>query len=85
LSLLFRINSEKIKSEVETISSIYRNYFSLTFDSWTVSNQAEYMAITIHYMNKDWELISRLLEITPIDDRKETTYLLGILNETLAT
>ncbi len=43
------------------------------------------MAITIHYMNKDWELISRLLEIAPIDDRKEATYLLGILNESLAT
>jgi len=43
------------------------------------------MAITIHYVNKDWKLISRLLEIAPIDDRKEATYLLGILNETLAT
>jgi len=43
------------------------------------------MAIIIYYMNKDWELISRLLEITLINDRKETTYLLGILNETLAT
>jgi len=42
------------------------------------------MAITIHYVNKDWELISRLLEIALIDDRKEATYLLGILNETLA-
>jgi len=43
------------------------------------------MAITIHYVNKDWELVSRLLEIAPIDDRKEATYLLGILNESLAT
>jgi len=43
------------------------------------------MAITIHYVNKDWKLISRRLEIAPIDDRKEATYLLEILNETLAT
>lgn len=43
------------------------------------------MAITIHYANKDWELISRLLDIAPISDRKEATYLLGILDKTLAT
>jgi len=41
------------------------------------------MAITIHYVNKEWDLVSRLLDIPALHSRHSAIYLLEVLNSTL--
>ena len=41
------------------------------------------MAVTIHYIDKDWNLISRLIGMKHIDDSKNAQYLYDIFDHTL--
>jgi len=41
------------------------------------------MAITIHYVNKEWKLISRLLDIVPLENKHSARYLLEVLDRVL--
>ena len=83
MTTLFHRNFEIFKSELHELNTKFGTKFSFTFDAWTASNQDEYMAVTIHYIDKDWKLISRLVGIESIDDTKNAQYLLDIFNHTL--
>ena len=42
---------------------------ALTADHWTSRNNDAYMAVTLHYMNKDFVLKKYLLAVTPFPER----------------
>ena len=83
MSILFTKNFEIIKSELFDIHSKHKSNFSLTFDYWKTDNQDEYMAITIHYIDKDWNLISRLIDMKLLTEIHNAAYLAEILNGVL--
>ncbi len=62
----------------------YNTQYSLTFDSWTASNQDEYMSITIHYINEQWQLQSKLIEVKNLIEKHLAKYLLNVLKTSLS-
>ena len=75
LSILFIRNFQLIKSKLHDVFTKYKSKFSLTFDCWKADNQIEYMTITIHYINKDWKLISRLIDMKSLEEPHNAEYL----------
>ena len=63
--------------------SKFKSKFSLTFDCWTADNQKEFMGITIHYINKDWKLISRLIDMELLEEPYTAEYLARVLDYVL--
>lgn len=41
---------------------------SMTTDIWTAYNQQAFLGITIHWINKEWQIRSMLLDIIPLHD-----------------
>jgi hypothetical protein len=41
---------------------------SITTDAWTASNEKEFIAVTGHWINKDWKQRSQLLDIVHLTD-----------------
>lgn len=72
-----------MQEEFQALYSKYHVRFSLTFDCWTASNQDEYMSITIHYINENWQLISKLIGMENSQEKHLTKYLLNVLNDNL--
>lgn len=83
LILLYRTNSSIIRDELQLLYNKYNTTFSLTFDCWTASNQDEYMRITIHYIDENWKLHSRLIGMEDLKEKHLATYLLNVLNNCL--
>ena len=83
MSILFTRNFQIIKSELFDVHSKYKSNFSFTFNCWKADNQSEYMAITIHYINKDWELISRFIGMELLTEVHDAKYLTKILDGVL--
>ena len=57
--------------------------FSLIFDAWTASNHAEYLGITIYYLNTNWVLNSKLFGMEYLQNRYSGSYLLQMLKNCL--
>jgi hypothetical protein len=57
----FFIMRENVKKEVMKNTS----KVSLTTDLWTSPNNIAFMAITVHYINESWELVSMVLDFVP--------------------
>ena len=83
ISILFTKNFEIIKSELFDIHFKHKSNFSLTFDYWKVNNQNEYMTITIHYIDKDWNLIFKLIDMKLLTKIHNAAYLTKVLNDVL--
>ena len=83
MSILFIKNFEIIKSELFDIHFKHKSNFSFTFDCWKVDNQDEYITITIHYIDKDWNLISRLIDMKLFMKIHNAVYLAEVLNDVL--
>ena len=77
------MNLIKIKDELLLLYNKYNTRFSLTFDGWTASNQAEYLGVTIHYINNEWELVSKLIGMEDIKKRYTASYIYMIINALL--
>jgi len=41
---------------------------SITTDGWTATNSKEFIAVTRHWINKDWKQRSQLLDIVYLKD-----------------
>ena len=83
MSILFTKNFEIIKSELFDIHFKHKSNFSLTFDCWKAGNQDEYMTITIYYIDKDWNLISKLIGMELFTEIHNAAYLAEVLNDVL--
>lgn len=56
---------EKMQLNLKELLKNNDSRFSFTLDAWTALNGFSYYAITIHYINKDWELISNTRHLIP--------------------
>ena len=52
---------DKRKSLIKEILQNAEGKISLTCDAWTSLQQLEYLSVTAHFINKDWNLVSILL------------------------
>lgn len=48
---------------------------------WTASNQGEYLGVTIHYINNDWGLISKLIGMEDVKKRHTASYIYIMIND----
>ena len=53
---------EQEKLKVKKAISSELQYFSVTTDGWTSRANYSYISLTVHYINKNWELCYHLLE-----------------------
>ena len=83
LDLLYKSIQQNIKAELSELCRNYAVQFSVTLDTWTASNQDEYLGITIHYLNSEWVLHSKLLIMQDIEQRHSSKYILQIFEECL--
>ena len=83
LDLIYKSIQQNIKAELLQLCNDYAAQFSITIDAWTASNQDEYLGITIHYLNNEWILNSKLLIMQNIKQRHSAKYLLQIFEESL--
>ena len=58
---------EGVKKEVIRNNSM----FSLTTDLWTSPNNIAFMAVTIHYINEDWKIVSIILDFVAFSGAHE--------------
>jgi hypothetical protein len=58
--------------------------FSLTLDIWTTSNQQNYMGITVHFIDKNWVMQSKLLDMVDLKENHTGAYLHTILQKSLS-
>jgi hypothetical protein len=74
-------NSQKatIMQEMAEIPQI-----SLTTDLWTSIDQTGYMVITAHYINREWELIKRIIGFKPLPSPHTGTAISDRILETLS-
>lgn len=84
-TVLHRLQSKKsliektIKEEISELRDI-----SITHDSWTSLNTESYSTVTGHYINKDWELKSVVLETKKMDGSHTAENIKSSLLETQA-
>lgn len=75
----------KLKSELLLLYNNYNIKYSITFDAWIANNQKEYLDITIHYINENWILNSRIIDMEILKEKHSASYLLEkiwiVLNE----
>lgn len=79
----FDIAKATFKSKLAYYSDKYDTKFALTTDAWTATNQQAFMGITIHYINNNWDLESKLLDMIDLKESHSGLYLFKKLNECL--
>ena len=56
---LYNLTREAVAVEVQQAE-----FFSATTDLWSSEGLRPYMSYTVHYINKEWQLSSKCLQIT---------------------
>ena len=64
---------EKIKRDIK--------YFSITTDIWSSRTMESFMAITLHALTDDFNMINMTLEVEPLNGKHTGTYSMGKLIE----
>ena len=59
----FENEQKKIKNELQETSG----HISFTLDGWTSKNQISFLGISAHWISKDWELKSVILDFKKLD------------------
>jgi len=54
------------KSKVSSATSSHMQSFAITTDGWTSRSNCSYVSLTVHYINKDWEMCCHLLETAEV-------------------
>ena len=57
---------EREKVEVSSALLSDMQSFTITTDGWTSRSNCSYVSLTVHYINKDWEMCCHLLETAEI-------------------
>ena len=55
---------EKVKVSNALLSDMQS--FTITIDGWTSRSNCSYVSLTVHYINKGWEMCSHLLETSEV-------------------
>ncbi|XP_063955358.1 E3 SUMO-protein ligase ZBED1-like [Lytechinus pictus] len=79
LPALYNSVRTKIQKEVEEAE-----YFSATTDLWSSTTMAPYMSCTIHFISKEWKLISRCLATSFFPENHTADNIKDALKETFA-
>src|SRR6266536_1156862 len=61
----------------------YDKKFALTCNNWTATNQQAFIKITIHFLNKDWQLESKLLNMIDLKESHSENYMFRLLKNSL--
>jgi hypothetical protein len=61
-------DEEKVKLKKELRSNTSR--FCFTTDAWTSVQQINYMCLTVHWIDNDWQLQKKILNFCPIDSHR---------------
>ena len=72
-----------LKLELAYYSEKFDTRFALITDCWTATNQQAYMGITIHYIDKNWQLQSNLLDMVELNSSHSGLYLFQKLTASL--
>jgi hypothetical protein len=83
LDLFFELGKTNFQSELLYYTKQFDTKYSLTLDVWTASNQQDYMGITVHWINKKWEMESKLLDMIALHENHTGAYLFRVLQETV--
>lgn len=73
---------EKVE-EIKLLISEVPGKYSFTVDAWTSKNVHPFMAIRVHWISKEWELKSVLLDLSHIDGQHTGSNLRKIFVECL--
>ena len=57
---------EREKAKVSSALLSDMQSFAITTDGWTSRSNCSYVSLTVHYINKDWEMCCHLLETAEI-------------------
>ncbi len=76
---LYHVNALKIKDELLLLHNKFNTKFSLTFDGWTAQNQTEYLEITVHYIDFNFDLKSKIIDMKDLKERHSAQYILTVL------
>jgi len=71
VSLRFHREIDRIKSELSSTQHVGIQP-CLTTDAWTSNENESFMAVTLHFVNKDWQLRSYLISLMHLPDRHTT-------------
>ena len=82
LKYLFNMKFKKkeFKIELKNNSSL----LSFTSDVWNAPNNISYMAITVHFINNNWERISKILDFIPFHNNFFFNFLIIVVLKNLA-
>ena len=78
LPSLYTATREKILESMKSLK-----YYSITTDMWSSGKMEPYMAVTIHYIDKDWVLQSHCLQTLFIPEDHTAENLAPVLRNTL--
>jgi hypothetical protein len=83
MAAYFAIAKATFKSELSYYSDKFDAKFALTTDAWTATNQQAYMGTTIHFIDKQWQFRSKLLDMVELKESHSGAYLFRKLTDTL--
>jgi len=69
LDLLYNLEFKKIKTLLNNNNSL----FSITLDKWNSSNNIDFLAVTIHFYNNNFNLQSYLIGFETLEDKESYT------------
>ncbi|KAK7891783.1 hypothetical protein WMY93_023746 [Mugilogobius chulae] len=72
----------RVKQQVQAVLSHAESY-SITTDMWSSVNMTPYMSVTAHFINEDWELISKCLETSYFPESHTAVNLATALGDVL--
>lgn len=58
---MFEIKRQELKQQIQ----LNESKFSLTTDIWTSPTNLAYMVVTIHFIDNEWKLVSKVLDFVP--------------------
>ncbi len=83
MDYFFDIAKAKLKTDLAYYRDKFDQKFALTLDAWTATNQQPYFGITIHWINKNWQLESKLLNMISLKEKHAGLYFFRLLMENL--
>lgn len=84
VSMLYDVKHDLVKHQLQEDINNVGGYYSMTTDLWSSTTTDPYMAVTIHYVTKTWELASYLLECSYLPGSHTADLLTEAINNTLS-
>lgn len=69
LGNLLSSHIQEMRDNFKVILENIESKMAFTVDAWWSKNKASYYAITVHYLSLEWELMSTILDIIPLEGK----------------